>query len=153
MAAAGEDRTALARTLLTSKEDGRIKLYVTTVALHCRRTHPGLFATGDYLPAQASGAKREHVFGFVRRQGDHWALVVVPRLMAPFLHDGHAAPLGKAVWRDTTLRVPGPQPSQSWRNVLTGARLPCAAEDGQPLLEVAELFAHCPVALLVAERS
>jgi (1->4)-alpha-D-glucan 1-alpha-D-glucosylmutase len=153
MTAAGDDRTALARELLTSTEDGRIKLYVTTLALNCRRTHPGLFATGAYLPAQARGVQREHVFGFVRRQGARMALVVVPRLIARLLQDGHAAPLGEAVWQDTTLLVPGPYRHEGWRNVLTGALIHGAAEDDQAVLAVAELFAHFPVALLVAERS
>jgi (1->4)-alpha-D-glucan 1-alpha-D-glucosylmutase len=153
MTAAGDDRTALARELLTSTEDGRIKLYVTTLALNCRRTHPGLFATGAYLPAQARGVQREHVFGFVRRQGERTALVVVPRLIARLLQDGHAAPLGEAVWQDTTLLVPGPHRHEGWRNVLTGALIHGAAEDDHAALAVAELFAHFPVALLVAERS
>jgi (1->4)-alpha-D-glucan 1-alpha-D-glucosylmutase len=153
MAAAGDDRTTLVRELLSSKEDGRIKLYVTALALDCRRTHPGLFATGDYLPVQASGAKREHVFGFVRCQGDRMALVVVPRLMARLLQNTDAAPLGETVWQDTTLLVPGPRPPRGWRNLFTGAPSRCAAEDGQSTLAVAELLAHFPVALLIAERS
>jgi (1->4)-alpha-D-glucan 1-alpha-D-glucosylmutase len=151
MTEAGDDRTGLARDLLTSKEDSRIKLYVTTLALHCRRTYPGLFTTGDYLPAQARGAKREHVFGFVRRQGARTVLVVVPRLVARLLQDGHAAPLGEAVWQDTTLRVPGPHQHRGWRNVLTGVPISVAAEDDQTTLAIAELFAHFPMALLVAE--
>src|SRR5262249_18120868 len=35
MAATGEDRRGLAHELLTSKEDGRLKLYVTFLALNC----------------------------------------------------------------------------------------------------------------------
>jgi (1->4)-alpha-D-glucan 1-alpha-D-glucosylmutase len=53
--AAGNDRSALAQELLTNKEDRRLKLYVTSLALHCRRLYPGLFAVGDYLPAQVLG--------------------------------------------------------------------------------------------------
>jgi maltooligosyltrehalose synthase len=77
----------------------------------------------------------------------------VPRLIARLLQDGHAAPLGEAVWQDTTLLVPGPYRHEGWRNVLTGALIHGAAEDDQAVLAVAELFAHFPVALLVAERS
>src|SRR5581483_8493248 len=43
------DRRALARELVESKEDGRIKLYLTAVALNHRREHPDLFTTGDYI--------------------------------------------------------------------------------------------------------
>src|SRR5262249_2445931 len=47
--------TQLARDLVQTKEDGRIKLFVTHRGLHCRRDHPGLFTQGEYLPATAVG--------------------------------------------------------------------------------------------------
>jgi len=149
--AAGDDRRTLAQELLASKEDGRIKLYVTALALHCRRTHPGLFATGEYLPAQARGMKRSHIFGFVRRQGDCGAMVMLPRLVVQLLSDGHEAPLGEAVWHDTRVLVPGVEPQWSWQNVLTGESVTFVSEEGQPALAVAEVLGHFPVALLVSQ--
>jgi (1->4)-alpha-D-glucan 1-alpha-D-glucosylmutase len=151
LAAAGDDRLALAQELLTCKEDGRIKLYVTALALHCRRRNPGLFAVGDYVPAQVLGAKGAHIFGFSRRQGDRAAVVAVPRLIARLLADSHEAPLGEAVWQDTRLRVPGIGPQQTWRHVFTGAPVRVAMEDGQPTLAVADLLGQFPVALLMAQ--
>jgi (1->4)-alpha-D-glucan 1-alpha-D-glucosylmutase len=150
LAAAGDDRLALAQELLSGKKDGRIKLYVTALALHCRRTNPGLFAVGDYLPAQVLGAKGAHVFGFGRRQGDRTAIVAVPRLIARLREDGHEAPLGEAVWQDTRLCVPGIDPQQAWRHVFTGELVRTGLEDGQPTLAVADLMAQFPVALLMA---
>jgi (1->4)-alpha-D-glucan 1-alpha-D-glucosylmutase len=151
LAAAEDGRLTLAQELLTRKEDGRIKLYVTALALHCRRQNPGLFAVGDYVPAELLGAKGVHVFGFSRRFGDRTAIVAVPRLIARLLADGHAAPLGEAVWEDTRLRVPGIDPQQTWRHVFTGEPVRMAMEDGQPTLVVAELLAQFPVALLMAQ--
>jgi (1->4)-alpha-D-glucan 1-alpha-D-glucosylmutase len=151
LAAAGDDRLALAQELLTRKEDGRIKLYVIALALHCRRRNPGLFAVGDYVPAQVLGAKGAHVFGFSRRQGDQAAIVAVPRLIARLLANGHQAPLGEAVWQDTRLRLPGINPQQTWRHVFTGEPVRMAMEDGQPTLAVADLMAQFPVALLMAQ--
>ena len=43
----------LARHLLASRADGRIKLYVTYRSLQCRRDHPDLFTGGDYWPCRA----------------------------------------------------------------------------------------------------
>ena len=48
-------------------------------SLRCRRDHPGLFTAGEYIPAEATGARGEHVFAFARRHGDR-AVVAVPRL-------------------------------------------------------------------------
>src|SRR5262249_38215248 len=139
MAATGEDRCALAHELLMSKEDGRIKLYVTSLALNCRRACPGLFTVGDYLPAQALGARLQHVFWFRRRQDTCAAIVVVPRLMARLFQEAPEASPGAAVWQDTRLLVPGITPHWHWRNVLTGEPVIFAADDGQPALGMAEL--------------
>jgi (1->4)-alpha-D-glucan 1-alpha-D-glucosylmutase len=151
LAAAGDDRLALVQELLTRKEDGRIKLYVTALALHCRRRHPGLFAVGDYYPVQVLGAKGAHIFAFSRRQGDRTAIVAVPRLIAGLLADSHEPPLGEAVWEDTRLRMPGIDPRQTWRHVFTGEAVRIAMEGGQPTVAVAELLAQFPVALLMAQ--
>jgi (1->4)-alpha-D-glucan 1-alpha-D-glucosylmutase len=149
MAAAGEDRSALVRELLTRQEDGSIKLYVTTLALNCRRRYPGLFTIGDYRPAPALGAKSQHVFGFLRRHSDCAAIVVVPRLIAGLLAGRHEAPLGETVWQDTRLLVPDIDPQQCWHNVLTGESVQCTVDDDQPAFPLAQVLAHCPVALLV----
>jgi (1->4)-alpha-D-glucan 1-alpha-D-glucosylmutase len=150
LAAPGDDWHALAQKLLTHKEDGRIKLYVTTLALNCRRMHPGLFSSGSYVPAQGRGAKSQYVFGFSRCQGRRAAIVVVPRLIVGLLAGTHEAPLGEAVWQDTRLLVPGIDSRWHWRNVLTGEPVVFTEDDGQPTLALAELLGHCPVALLVA---
>jgi (1->4)-alpha-D-glucan 1-alpha-D-glucosylmutase len=149
---AGEDRRALVQELLTHKEDGRIKLYVTTLALNCRRLHPGLFSSGSYVPAQGRGAKGQYVFGFSRCQGNRAAIVAVPRLLAGLLAGTHEAPLGEAVWQDTQLLMPGVDPHWDWRNVLTGEPVVFTRDNGQPALALAELLGFCPVALLVAQE-
>jgi len=151
LAAAGEVRRALVQELLTHKEDGRIKLYITTLALNCRRMHPGLFSAGSYTPAQGRGAKGQYVFGFSRCQDRRAAIVAVPRLIGGLLAGTHDTPLGEAVWQDTRLLVPGIDSRWDWHNVLTGEPVVFAADDGQPTLALAELLRHCPVALLVAQ--
>jgi (1->4)-alpha-D-glucan 1-alpha-D-glucosylmutase len=151
VAVAGEDRRALVQELLTHKEDGHMKLYVTTLALHCRRTHPGLFSSASYATAQGRGAKGQYVFGFSRCQRHRAAIVAVPRLIAGLLAGHHDTPLGEAVWQNTRLLVPGIDPHWDWRNVLTGEPVIFATDDGQPTLALAELLRHCPVALLVAQ--
>ena len=116
------DRVALARELLDAKEDGRIKLYVTSQALGCRRDNPGLFASGEYLPAAVVGAKQSHAFGFARRQDRRSAVVVIPLLLTRLLLGEGQLPLGPGVWQDTQLLLPAGLAS-SYRNVFTGETL------------------------------
>jgi (1->4)-alpha-D-glucan 1-alpha-D-glucosylmutase len=150
-AEAGLDRRELARELTHHQQDGRIKLYVTAQALRCRRDHPGLFSTGDYLPAEPTGARRDHVFGFSRRQGDRQAIVAVPRLFTRLVQGPKGLPLGAEVWQNTRLLLPDAEPKRLWYNLFTGETLTCMDSQGQPALSLAEVFAHFPVALLLSQ--
>jgi (1->4)-alpha-D-glucan 1-alpha-D-glucosylmutase len=147
---AGAELAARVRRLVDTKEDGRIKLYLIYQALRCRRAYPRLFATGEYLPAEVTGAAREHVFGFTRRQEGGRAVVAVPRLLTTLVPPG-GVPLGAAIWRDTALIVPGIAPGQRCRHVFTGATIRAGDDQGQGALPLAEVFADFPVALLVAQ--
>ena len=150
LAEAGPDRRALARELLRVKEDGRVKLYVTSQALRYRRDHTGLSSGGDYLPAETAGAMREHAFGFVRRHGNEAAVAVVPRLVTRLAAGPEGLPLG-GVWGDTRLLLPDVAPGVRWRNLFTGREVSATAEGGKAALALREVFADFPVALLVTQ--
>lgn len=147
--AAGDNRRELCRRLLKTKKDGRVKLYLTMQTLHCRRAHPELFAAGEYIPAEVTGAAADHVFAFARRNEGQWVLVAVPRLVTRLVKEDQA-PLGE-VWGDTAVHLPGAPGGLGWRNVLTGQTLSPAERDGQLSFAIGELFADLPVTLLVAE--
>jgi (1->4)-alpha-D-glucan 1-alpha-D-glucosylmutase len=133
-----------------NKEDGRIKLYLTWRALHCCREHPGLFTAGEYVPLGVRGESADHVFAFLRRRDEQWAIAAAPRLLARLLPDNKALPLGKDVWHESALVLPGVRPAQRLRNIFTGEILETREQDGQTILPLAEVFAHFPVALLLA---
>jgi (1->4)-alpha-D-glucan 1-alpha-D-glucosylmutase len=172
---ASRDRRGLVRDLLANWEDGRVKLYLTAEALHCRRGHAELFAAGDYVPLAVTGARREHVCAFARRQDATWALVVTPRLTARLASavrsaaqewslDDSAAhaddlpplrlPLGRDVWGDTVVELPADAPVR-WRDVLAGAEVVVAARSspvsGDAALPVGLVLREFPMALLLGE--
>jgi (1->4)-alpha-D-glucan 1-alpha-D-glucosylmutase len=151
--ACGEDRRTLAQDLVAGKEDGRIKLYVTWQALHCRRDHPKLFSAGMYQPLAVLGTHADHAFAFARHADDSWAIVVVPRLLARLVPDPSQPPLGQHVWGDTRLPLEEIDPGLGWRNVFTGVTISAESEpEHRRALALAELFADFPVALLMAEN-
>jgi (1->4)-alpha-D-glucan 1-alpha-D-glucosylmutase len=149
--AAGSRLPEFTRKLTAMKEDGRIKLYLTARALNCRRQHPALFTTGEYLPAEPAGAQQEHLFGFVRRNGRQAAAVAVPRLLTALVPALDQLPFGRDVWQDTMLHLPEVDPSQRWQNVFTGEVVQSCVRSGQTILPLAEILAHFPVALLLSE--
>jgi (1->4)-alpha-D-glucan 1-alpha-D-glucosylmutase len=143
-----EDRLQLARELAGEWMDGRIKLYLTHVALRHRGRQPALYAEGEYLPLRAEGPAAAHVFAFARRLGEHRAVVVVPRLVAGLFGEEGFAPGRADVWHGT--RLVGPvEVMNGLRNRLTGcATKPEKAADGQLALPVGALLGDFPVALL-----
>ena len=141
-------RLDLIRDLLNHWQDGRIKLFVTSRALNFRRDHRELFLEGAYQPLQATGARNENVFAFVRHIGDTWAVTAVPRFVTKLAPAGRP-PTGENLWAASALLLPKGAPAD-WVNVLTGERVKaCAAKQGRSL-PLAEVFGKFPVALLTS---
>jgi (1->4)-alpha-D-glucan 1-alpha-D-glucosylmutase len=142
------DLRALARELVETWEDGRIKMYLTHRALALRSALPELFRDGEYLPLAPEGERAEHVFAFARRGGGAEVVAVVPRLVATLMRDrGFSLPAAED-WRGTRITGGGGVLAGRWRNVLTGEELE-GGTDGE--LAADELLGTFPVALL--ERS
>jgi (1->4)-alpha-D-glucan 1-alpha-D-glucosylmutase len=128
--------------LVTSRADGRIKLYVTGAALRARRADADLYLRGDYIPLTVSGTRSAHVFAFARMLDGRAVVVIVPRLTATLLPDAATPPLGRRVWADTRVMLPESIGAQGWRDAFTNDVLP----DGP--IEVAVALQRFPVALL-----
>ncbi|MGH2705945.1 MAG: hypothetical protein ACRDJ4_12905 [Actinomycetota bacterium] len=106
-----------------------------------------MFASGAYVPLDATGHLRTSVCAFARRKGRRWVVALVPRLLAEVASAGEL-PLGP-FWGRTALALPARAP-RSWRNVLTGE--PVQAGGGGPgTIAVGEALASFPVALLESD--
>jgi len=115
-------------------QDGREKLLVIRRLLDLRRSHPALFAEGDYRPIEAEEEGADHVCAFARARGGDAIIAIVPRLVYR-LHDGGCS----AKWGATKIGLP----PGSWRDVFTGRR-----QDGGRSVLVGRLLADFPVAVL-----
>lgn len=134
----------LAARLLARPEDGRVKMHVMRASLRFRRAARDLFERGSYVPLAASGTRAAHVCAFARRLGARAAVVAAGRF---FLALGAAErpPVGLGAWGDTALLLPADLVERTWRDVLTGRRIPAGSKPA-----LADLFAELPVALLEA---
>ena len=134
----------LVRDLLSTKEDGRIKLFLIYRALRERKANREIFRSGEYLPLDSDGSFRSHVIVFARRYQRQWALVVAPRFLSRLIQEGDL-PLGRQVWQDTEVIMPDGAPA-AWRNAVTGEVL-----SADKALSVGDIFLSFPVALLMGE--
>jgi glycogen operon protein len=130
---------SLARELLSSFADGRIKLYVTHASLITRKAHRDLFLRGDYEALPGS----EHVVAFTR--GFEASRIVCAVVRHSLIKTKGERPFAIGdVWGDETLSVPYPG---RYRNAFTGAIVDLTGD-----ARLAEIFADLPVALLAREN-
>jgi (1->4)-alpha-D-glucan 1-alpha-D-glucosylmutase len=129
---------ALAQELVDTYADGRIKLYVTHVALQLRRAKPDLFAQGEYQPLDAG----EHAVAFSRTLGTERVVCVVPRFTRTVVNDPQSFALGR-VWSGQAVQSLDPG---RYRNAFTDEV--STVDGGLPL---AQAFADFPVGLFVRE--
>jgi (1->4)-alpha-D-glucan 1-alpha-D-glucosylmutase len=137
--AAGTPRDVLARELLETWTDGRIKLYVLATLLRHRAAVS--WPDGAYAPLDVQGAHAEHVVAYTRGT----AIVVVPRL--PRTLSGEEPPLGE-VWADNALSLPPNGGTVRYRDVLTARLIEAEYRDGRRVLSLSTVLADLPVAVL-----
>lgn len=162
----------LAQELLSSKEDGRIKLFVTYMTLRYRKAHQELFLEGDYRPLEGRGSRQDHLCAFGRKSGDQRIVVVAPRffsrltptptmgivsrvpqmLAATFFswltQVPDEPPIGEQVWQGSCLVLPDGTAGQRYRNIFTGEMVAAVVGEGTVVLPLGEVFASFPVAIL-----
>lgn len=138
------DGLTLIKELLETKQDGRIKLLLTTQGLKARANYRDLFLEGDYLPLEVHGSFANHIVAFARRYENQVAIAIAPRFLTQLIQPGEN-PLGEAVWKDTHITLPEGM-SNNWINVLNEQPLKLNEQ-----LSVGAALSQFPVALLISQ--
>lgn len=127
--------------LRATKEDGRIKLFLTHRVLHVIKANPHLFHEGAYVPLSVEGSAKECVVAFARVYQNQWAVTVAPRFISKVAKENED-PVGAAVWHDTHIVVPDTMP-HIMQNMITSQH-----GDYDKRLYIKDVLAYFPVALL-----
>jgi (1->4)-alpha-D-glucan 1-alpha-D-glucosylmutase len=136
--------SSLIKELLSSPEDGRIKLFTIMRALAARTSYSEVFESGEYIPLFARGERANHVIAFARRGGRRWAVTIAPRLLASIIGEGEL-PLGGPVWLDTRIEMPLDAPA-AWEDKISGEVIESGAE-----VRLGDALSIFPAALLAGE--
>jgi (1->4)-alpha-D-glucan 1-alpha-D-glucosylmutase len=141
----------LARELSGAPFDGKTKLYLTYKALNFRTQQRRLFEEGEYIPLEAGGPKSYHVCAFARRLGSDTALVIAPRFFVSLAPED-APPVGRAVWKDSSVLLHFQETATAYQNVLTGETLKGCRKSGKIILHLEHALSSFPVALLAGKQ-
>jgi (1->4)-alpha-D-glucan 1-alpha-D-glucosylmutase len=144
------DQPGLAAELLATRDDGRLKLYVTHCCLNARREFRSLFLEGGYLPLRATGPMSARVCALARTGEQSLSAIAVAPVLIGGLLRGASEPVGD-VWGATTLRIPA-RLGAKFRNYFTGELLEVEPDRGTGSLRLASILARFPVALLIRDE-
>jgi (1->4)-alpha-D-glucan 1-alpha-D-glucosylmutase len=109
------DALALARELTLNKEDGRIKLFVTSRALALRRARREIFEK-ERICLLRWKERSPGTCAPLRGGSTEVAITVVPRFLTKLITQGTDLPLGREVWKDTALLIPFAGTNRRYRN-------------------------------------
>ncbi len=115
----GQVKEADPADLLSSWQDGRIKMFLTRSILCFRNENPLLFQEGKYVPLELSGRHRERGIAFKRWHGEEVMVVFIPRLTGG-LDGGWTGD----VWGDTAIETGGLIEQPALANHFTGEPVP-----------------------------
>jgi (1->4)-alpha-D-glucan 1-alpha-D-glucosylmutase len=146
-----EERATAIAQMVATWPDGRIKLLLTAIGLRLRREHSDLFLAGRYLPLVTDVAVKGGLVAFARLLDDRVVIVVAPRLVAPLITNGHAAPLGGEAWKTSRIFLPPELAGLTYRHEVTGAEVKATSAGDGAWFFAGQLFETVPVAVLRAE--
>lgn len=143
------DPRSLSERLLRRLADGGLKMYIMNRALGMRRERHELFAAGAYTALEPAGERRHHVVAFARSSGDQQVIAVAGRFFMALGASAEAA--AGAVWNNTFLSAPRDLLRERYVDLFTGGTITADLGRDARQLAMAEVFAHLPVAMLVAK--
>ncbi len=137
----------LAHWLTANKDNGMIKLYLISKALHYRRNKRELFEQGGYTTIEVIGEKADNLCVFARRTGNACVIVIVPRFFTHLVQP-EVLPFGKDTWKDTYLVIAFDEKGKRYRNIFTDEIITTKDYKGATIMYLSEVFSNFPVALL-----
>ncbi|MFB2881459.1 malto-oligosyltrehalose synthase [Floridanema aerugineum] len=136
------DIPQLIKDLFATKEDGKIKMFLTYQLLQARKEHLELFQDGDYKPLMVKGKFSDRIIAFARIHQNKVAITLATRLLTKVIQPGEL-PLGKDIWEDTSIELPEGMPT-AWKDAITLQDVKC-----DNTLYIGEALQHFPAALLI----
>ncbi|MEX0270334.1 malto-oligosyltrehalose synthase [Leptolyngbyaceae cyanobacterium UHCC 1019] len=139
------DFLSLIKDLLATKEEGRIKLFLTYQVLQARQNYPMLFQQGDYQPLEVSGRFADHIVAFARTFEGQVAITIAPRFLTPVIQPDQL-PLDHSIWQDTQINLPSAM-SENWTNIITTQSL-----SAKTAIKLGDALKQFPGALLISQN-
>ena len=138
------DILPLVEELISTREDARIKLFMTARVLEARKQYLQVFQSGNYQPLEVVGTFKENIVAFARSYEDTTVIVIAPRFLTGIVKP-EEMPIGEKVWQDTKLELSDEMPSV-WQDAITNQMV-----ESNSQLAIGEALNYFPCALLISQ--
>jgi (1->4)-alpha-D-glucan 1-alpha-D-glucosylmutase len=135
------------KRLRAGKSDA-VKMQVMARGLHLRRSAPGLFLEGDYLPLKAEGSRSRNIVAFMRKKGDRFAIFTACRFFTELTDPSADGMPGPEIWGDTKILLPKGTLPVRIQNDMTGEAVIAEPEENGFSLRASALFDPLSFAIL-----
>ena len=133
-----QDILQLIKEIIESKENGKIKLFLTHQLLQARKENSKIFQNGDYQQIEVTGKYHNNLIAFTRNYEDKTLVAIAPRFLTGIIKPGQL-PLGIEVWENTSLKLA----QKTWHNLIDNQTI--IGEN----LAVGKILQNFSVALLI----
>jgi (1->4)-alpha-D-glucan 1-alpha-D-glucosylmutase len=140
---AESDILKLIDELIATREDARIKLFLTARVLSARKQYRQVFQDGDYQPLTAVGTFKDNIIAFARTYEGTTIMAIAPRFLTSLIQQDEMA-IGR-VWQDTKLELPPELPSV-WKDAITNQTV-----KSNDTLAIGEALKYFPCTLLISQ--
>ncbi len=138
------DILKLIEELISTREDARIKLFLTARVLAARKQYSQVFQDGNYQPITAVGTFKDSIVAFARSFGNTAVIAIAPRFVTSLVQP-EAMAIGTQVWEDTKLELPEGMPS-IWKDAISNQTL-----ETNGALAIGQALNYFPAALLISQ--
>ncbi len=132
----------LVNELFSTKEDGRIKMFLIYKALASRILHRNILEKGNYVPLETGGKHKDNIIAFAWKYKPSWIITIASRFSTRVVDDGQY-PLGRKIWEDTHIVLPYDAPF-SFTDEIVGTGIECSE-----FIYAADVLKHLPCTVLV----
>jgi (1->4)-alpha-D-glucan 1-alpha-D-glucosylmutase len=137
-------------SLLTGKKSERVKMQVLALGLRLRRSEPGIFLEGDYVPLRVEGERERNVVAFLRRERDRFVIFAAGRFFTEISGGPGQLPVGPAVWKTTRILLPaGLACRETLKDILTDREVPVGVDGELKSLRVSDVFGRLNAGILM----
>ena len=140
--------------LISNRNNGGIKFFITKTCLDYRKRESELFMKGKYIPLEVIGPAKDNLLAYARLLNDKLCITAVPLKVIKLLkktnldnfitEDTFKKLIEKTIWQETKILLPSNIQISELRNIFSNESIACLSN----AIDCAAIFKDIPVSVM-----